>query len=170
MINYNPEISSTLSVPRQTLKALTANLYDNEGTNISPIAKDLAKAGLDEDLVSLNLALLLKRPDLCDIPETDKTMRCDHNILPAGSRWGNTVTVYEFKSFSLLHNTVEYVSRDFSIHNADNSSHPNEIRVCLLHHSYMSYEDWKQLHTSFPEVLLTHINDEIDTYFKRTTE
>lgn len=170
MINYNPEISSTLSVPRQTLKALTANLYDNEGTNVSPIAKDLAKAGLDEDLVSLNLALLLKRPDLCDIPETDKTMRCDHNILPAGSRWGNTVTVYEFKSFSLLHNTVEYISRDFSIHNTDNSSHPNEIRVCLLHHSYMSYEDWKQLHTSFPEVLLAHINDETDTYFKRTTE
>lgn len=170
MINYNPEISSTLSVPRQTLKALTANLYDNEGTNISPIAKDLAKAGLDEDLVSLNLALLLKRPDLCDIPETDKTMRCDHNVLPEGSCWGNTVTIYEFKSFSLLHNTVEYVSREFSIHNADNSSHPNEIRVCLLHHSYMSYEDWKQLHTSFPEVLLAHINDETDTYFKRTTE
>ena len=170
MINYNPEISSTLSVPRQTLKALTANLYDDGGTDISPIAKDLAKAGLDEDLVSLNLALLLKRPDLCDIPETDKTMRCDHNILPAGSRWGNTVTVYEFRSFSLLHNTVEYVSREFSIHNADNSSHPNEIRVCLLHHSYMSYEDWKQLHTTFPEVLLTHINDEIDTYFKRTTK
>ena len=170
MINYNPEISSTLSVPRQTLKALTANLYDNEGTNISPIAKDLAKAGLDEDLVSLNLALLLKRPDLCDIPEADKTIRCDHNILPAGSRWGNTVTIYEFRSFSLLHNTVEYVSREFSIHNADNSSHPNEIRVCLLHHSYMSYEDWKQLHTTFPEVLLTHINDETDTYFKRTTE
>ena len=170
MINYNPEISSTISVSRQTLKALTANLYDNEGTNVSPIAKDLAKAGLDEDLVSLNLALLLKRPDLCDIPETDKTMRCDHNILPAGSRWGNTVTVYEFRSFSLLHNTVEYVSREFSIHNADNSSHPNEIKVSLLHHSYMSYEDWKKLHTSFPEVLLTHINDETDTYFKRTTE
>ena len=170
MINYNPEISSTLSVPRQTLKALTANLYDNEGTNVSPIAKDLAKAGLDEDLVSLNLALLLKRPDLCDIPETDKTMRCTHKVLPEGSRWGSTVTVYEFRSFSLLHNTVECVSREFSVINADNSSHPNEIKVSLLNHAYMSYEDWKRLHTSFPEVLLTHINDETDTYFKRTTE
>lgn len=127
MINYNPEISSTISVSRQTLKALTANLYDNEGTNISPIAKDLAKAGLDEDLVSLNLALLLKRPDLCDIPETDKTMRCNYNVLPEGSRWGTTVIVYEFKSFSLLHNTVEYVSREFSVLNAENSSNPNEI-------------------------------------------
>ena len=125
MINYNPEISSTLSVPRQTLKALTANLYD--GTNISPIAKDLAKAGLDEDLVSLNLALLLKRPDLCDIPETDKTMRCTHKVLPEGSCWGRTVTVYEFRNFSLLHNTVEYVSREFSVLNAENSSNPNEI-------------------------------------------
>lgn len=170
MINYNPEISSTLSVSRQTLKALTANLYDNEGTNISPIAKDLAKAGFDEDLVSLNLALLLKRPDLCDISETDKTMRCDYNILPEGSRWGNTVTMYEFKSFSLLHNTVEYVSREFSIFNADNSSHPNEIKVSVLNHSYMSYENWKELHTSFPEVLLAHVNDETGTYFKRTTE
>ena len=170
MINYNPEISSTLSVSRQTLKALTANLYDNEGTNISPIAKDLARAGLDEDLVSLNLALLLKRPDLCDIPETDKTIRCTHKVLPAGSRWGNTVTIYEFRSFSLLHNTVECVSREFSIYNADNSSHPNEIKVSLLNHSYMSYEDWKRLHTSFSEVLLAHINDETDTYFKRTTE
>ena len=125
MINYNPTVSSTLSVSRQTLKALTANLYD--GTNISPIAKDLAKAGLDEDLVSLNLALLLKRPDLCDIPETDKTMRCTHEVLPEGSRWGTAVTVYEFKSFSLLHNTVEYVSREFSVLNAENSSNPNEI-------------------------------------------
>ena len=127
MINYNPAVSSTLSVSRQTLKALTANLYDNEGTDISPIAKDLAKAGLDEDLVSLNLALFLKRPDLCDIPETDKTMRCTHKVLPEGSRWGNTVTVYEFRSFSLLHNTVEYVSREFSVLNAENSSNPNEI-------------------------------------------
>ena len=170
MINYNPEISSTLSVPRQTLKALTANLYDNEGTNVSPIAKDLAKAGLDEDLVSLNLALLLKRPDLCDIPETDKTIRCDHNVLPEESRWGVTVTVYEFKSFSLLHNTVEYVSREFITLSTDHSSHPNEIKVSTLKHSYMPYEDWKQLHTTFPEVLLTHINDETDTYFKRATE
>ena len=170
MINYNPEVSSTISVSRQTLKALTANLYDNEGTNISPIAKDLAKAGLDEDLVSLNLALLLKRPDLCDIPETDKTMRCTHKVLPEGSRWGSTVTVYEFRSFSLLHNTVECVSREFSITNAENSSHPNEIKVSHLNHSYMSYEDWKRLHTSFSEVLLAHINDETDTYFKRPTE
>ena len=168
MINYNPTVSSTLSVPRQTLKALTANLYDS--TNISPIAKDLAKAGLDEDLVSLNLALLLKRPDLCDIPETDKTMRCTHKVLPEGFRCGQVVTVYEFRNFSLLHNTVEYVSREFSIYNADNSSHPNEIRVSFLYHAYMSYEDWKKLHTSFPEVLLAHINDETDTYFKRPTE
>ena len=170
MINYDPTINSTISIPRQTLKALTANLYDNEGTNISPIAKDLARAGLDEDLVSLNLALLLKRPDLCDIPEADKTMRCTHKVLPEGSRWGSTVTVYEFRSFSLLHNTVECVSREFSVINADNSSHPNEIKVSLLNHAYMSYEDWKRLHTSFPEVLLAHINDETDTYFKRTTE
>ena len=170
MINYNPEISSTISVSRQTLKALTANLYDNEGTNISPIAKDLARAGFDEDLVSLNLALLLKRPDLCDIPEIDKTMRCTHKILPEGSRWGTTVIVYEFKSFSLLRNTVEYISREFNVLNADNSSHPNEIKVSLIRHSHIPYEDWKLLHTSFPKVLLTHVNDETDTYFKRTTE
>ena len=170
MINYNPEISSTISVSRQTLKALTANLYDDGGTDVSPIAKDLAKAGLDEDLVSLNLALLLKRPDLCDIPETDKTMRCNFNVLPEGSRWGITIIVYEFKSFSLLHNTVEYVSREFAVFNENNPSNPNEIKVSVLNHAYMSYEDWKRLYTSFPEVLLAHINDETDTYFKRTTE
>lgn len=170
MINYNPTVNPTLSVSRQTLKALTANLYDNEGTDISPIAKDLAKAGLDEDLVSLNLALLLKRPDLCDIPETDKTMRCDYKTVPEGFRCGQIVTVYEFKSFSLLLNTVEYVSRKFVVYNADNETNPNEIEVSFPDHSHMPYEDWKKLHTSVPEVLLTHINDETYTYFKRPTE
>ena len=97
-------------------------------------------------------------------------MRCDHKTVPKGFRCGQIVTVYEFKSFSLLHNTVEYVSRKFVVYNADNETNPNEIEVSFPDHSHMPYEDWKKLHTSFPEVLLTHINDETYTYFKRPTE
>lgn len=170
MIKFTKNQSPIIGISRVTLQALTASFYDNNGENMSPIIDDLAHSGMDRDLAAFNVTLLLKHPEFCDLPEEDKTIRCSSATLSKGSRWGDNITVYEFKAYSVLHSKVEFVSRTFNVYNEEYKEHPNTIEPISIAIDHMSYEKWKHLSTTIPPILLEHINDEDHTFIERPAE
>lgn len=160
MIKFNSTPAQTLEVSRTILKALTSTLYGESGVDMYPIVRDLSESGLDPDLVALNVALLMQRPDLAMLPAGDKTTRCSRENVPEGSRFGQSIIVYEYQGYSLLRDRVHFVCREFSVYNCENTAHPNTIKVCDSKEGFMSLEEWRNKSLLVPQILIDNLNCE----------
>ena len=120
-----------VEISSATLNAIKNLLFNDEGTNIKPLVDDLKAGDINEDLLAINVALVMKgaKPEIC---EKSRYRTYDGMFYR-----------YDFVSYSLILDTITCTETKFKRLETGDGEQLYKERTTT-----MSLSEWENLPTS----------------------